>query len=110
MFSAGNGGLLNGTCSYDELISSIYTIGISVITGRNTMSLQNVKCAGIMAVTYGRDGMDGIDNTEFQMVQSLLVTNFCCFFCFLSQFSFSFLHAYLSLHTLVSFGCSASSI
>jgi len=67
IFSAGNGGLFNGTCSYDEYISSIYTIGISVITGRHTPSLQNVKCAGISAVTYGRDGLDGVNNPEFRM-------------------------------------------
>ena len=40
------------------------------MTGRNTMSKQNVKCAGITAVTYGRDGLDGIDNPNFQMVSS----------------------------------------
>ena len=71
VFSAGNGGLFNGTCSYDEYISSIYTIGISVITGRHTPSLQNVKCAGVSAVTYGRDGLGGINNPEFRMVNIL---------------------------------------
>ena len=72
MFSTGNGGLLNGTCSYDEYVSSIYTIGVSVITGNHEMSSQNVKCAGVTAVTYGRDGLDGIDNPNFLMVCHVL--------------------------------------
>jgi len=67
VFAGGNGGLFNGTCSYNEYTSSIYTIGISVITGRHTPSLQNVKCTGVSAVTYGRDGLAGVDNPEFRM-------------------------------------------
>ena len=60
--------MLGGTCTYDEYISSIYTIGISVITYKNKMSLQNVKCPGVMAVTYGRDGMAGINDLNAQLV------------------------------------------
>ena len=42
-----------------------------MISGRHTPSRQNVKCAGVMAVTYGRDGLDGVDNPNFQMVKPL---------------------------------------
>jgi len=61
LFAAGNGGLFNGTCSYDEYRTSIYTILISVVTGKNVRSNQNVKCAAISAVTYSRDSSLGIN-------------------------------------------------
>eukprot|EP00112_Aurelia_sp_Birch-Aquarium-sp1_P002144 Seg1232.14 transcript_id=Seg1232.14/GoldUCD/mRNA.D3Y31 product=Furin protein_id=Seg1232.14/GoldUCD/D3Y31 len=62
VFANGNGGQLNGSCSYDEYMSSIYTLAISVVTGENKMSRQNVQCTGVSAVTYARDGAVGIAN------------------------------------------------
>ena len=50
----------NGTCSYNEFVSSIYTISISVVTGKNKKSRQNVPCTGVSAVAYGRDGDAGV--------------------------------------------------
>ena len=68
VFSAGNGGILNGTCSYKDYITSIYTIGISVVTGKNVPSGQNVKCAAISAVAYAKDGSMGINDPHDLMV------------------------------------------
>eukprot|EP00794_Sanderia_malayensis_P017262 gene17262-18986_t len=67
LFSVGNGGRFNNSCSFDAYVSSIYTISISVVTGKNVGSRQNEKCPGISAVTYARDGSLGIDNKEDQM-------------------------------------------
>ncbi|XP_065070986.1 proprotein convertase subtilisin/kexin type 6-like isoform X2 [Rhopilema esculentum] len=55
VFSAGNGAPFNGTCGYNEFVTSIHTITISVVTGKNVKSTQNVKCSAIHAVTYSRD-------------------------------------------------------
>ena len=60
MFSAGNGGPFNGSCSFAEYVNSIYTIGISVVTGSNAPSRQNNKCSAISAVTYSRDNTMGL--------------------------------------------------
>ena len=59
VFANGNEARANGTCAYEEFISSIYSISMSVVTGKNTPSDQNVKCTGVSAVTYGRDGSKG---------------------------------------------------
>ena len=72
VFANGNGALFNGTCSYDEYVSSIYTIGISVVTGKNVGSRQNVKCPGVSAVAYARDGSLGVSNPDDLMVSMLL--------------------------------------
>ena len=71
VFSVGNGGQFNGSCSYDEYISSIHTLGISVVTGKNVPSTQNIHCAGISAVAYSRDGRLGINNPDDLMVRRL---------------------------------------
>ena len=68
LFSAGNGGIFNGTCSYRDYVSSIYTMGISVVTGKNVPSRQNGKCAAISAVVYAKDLSMGIDNHDDLMV------------------------------------------
>ena len=52
--------MVNGTCSYDEYLSSIYTIGISVVTRENIASRQNMPCPAVSAVTYSRDGSLGM--------------------------------------------------
>ena len=68
VFAVGNGGSFNGTCSYEDYVTSIYTIGISVVTGRNVPSRQNIKCAAISAVTYARDNSMGIHYPHDLMV------------------------------------------
>ena len=68
VFAAGNGGFLNGTCSYEDYITSIYTIGISVVTGKNVPSRQNVKCAAVSAVAYARDNSMGVTYPHDLMV------------------------------------------
>ncbi|XP_065070423.1 proprotein convertase subtilisin/kexin type 6-like isoform X3 [Rhopilema esculentum] len=55
MFSAGNSGLFNGSCAFNEYITSVYTIGISLVTGKNVRSYHNMACPSIHAVTYSRD-------------------------------------------------------
>ena len=72
VFSAGNGGPFNATCSYYDYVTSIYTIGISVVTGKNVPSRQNEKCAAISAVAYSRDGALGI-NYPHDLMVSLFV-------------------------------------
>ena len=67
MFANGNADT-NGTCGYDEYVSSIYTISISVVTGKNKMATQNVPCTGVSAVTYARDGGAGINYPHDLMV------------------------------------------
>ena len=73
MFANGNGHVAaNGTCGYDEYVSSIHTISISVVTGKNEMAVQNVPCTGVSAVTYARDGGAGISYPNDLMVCSVL--------------------------------------
>ncbi|XP_065070414.1 proprotein convertase subtilisin/kexin type 6-like isoform X2 [Rhopilema esculentum] len=55
LFAAGNSGQFNGSCAFDEYVTSIYTIGISVVTGKNVGSRQNMACSAVHAVTYARD-------------------------------------------------------
>ena len=69
LFSAGNGGYFNVTCGYDEFKTSIYTIVISVVTGKNVRSRQNVKCSAISAVTYARDNALGVSSSDDLMVR-----------------------------------------
>ena len=69
MFSAGNGGLFNGSCAVNEFVTSIYTIGISVVTGKNIKSRQDGPCSAIHAVTYARDGSLGIKYPHDRMVR-----------------------------------------
>ena len=69
VFANGNGHIsANGTCGYDEYISSIYTLSISVVTGKNEMAVQNVPCTGVSAVTYARDGGVGVSYPHDLMV------------------------------------------
>ena len=68
LYVFGNGddyALGNGTCGYDEYVSSIYTISISVMTGKNEMSRDNVECTGVSAVTYGR--RESLDNHDLMV-------------------------------------------
>ncbi len=77
LFSVGNGGRFNNSCSFDEFISSIYTISISVVTGKNIGSRQNEKCPGVSAVTYARDGSLGIPYPDDLMVRTVYMFFFC---------------------------------
>lgn len=68
VFSAGNEGIFNGTCGYNEYATSIYTIAVSVVTGKNTPSRQNAPCSAVTAVTYSKDLSTGIHNNDDLMV------------------------------------------
>ncbi|XP_065070389.1 proprotein convertase subtilisin/kexin type 6-like isoform X2 [Rhopilema esculentum] len=67
LFSAGNGGPFNGSCAFNEFLTSIYTIGISVVTGKNIKSRQDEPCSAIHAVTYARDTSLGLKYPDDRM-------------------------------------------
>ena len=69
MLSAGNHGVFNGSCAFNEYITSVYTIGISLVTGKNVRSYHNMACPSIHAVTYSRDLYLGLKYPHDRMVR-----------------------------------------
>ncbi|KAM7438593.1 hypothetical protein ABFA07_011908 [Porites harrisoni] len=55
VFGAGNGGFLKDSCSFNGLINSIYTIGITGVNKDGSVPRYGERCPGIMAVTYSKE-------------------------------------------------------
>ena len=55
VFGAGNGGFSKDSCSFNGLINSIYTIGITGVNKDGSVPRYGERCPGIMAVTYSKD-------------------------------------------------------
>ncbi|XP_065070424.1 proprotein convertase subtilisin/kexin type 6-like isoform X4 [Rhopilema esculentum] len=72
MFAAGNAGMFNASCGLDEYVTSVYTIAISVVTGKNVLSRQDEACPCIHAVTYARDLSLGLKYPHDRMPSSAL--------------------------------------
>ena len=58
MFAVGNeGNLFENSCAFNGYVNSIYTIGITGINSDGAIPSYGEHCAGIMAVTYSKDGV-----------------------------------------------------
>ena len=68
VFAAGNGGIFQDPCSYNDYVNSIYTIAISMINRDGTRSKMSQRCPSILAVTYAKDGATGIRDQKNPMV------------------------------------------
>ncbi|XP_073237797.1 furin-1-like [Porites lutea] len=55
VFGAGNGGYSKDSCSFNGLINSIYTIGITGVNKDGSVPRYGERCPGIMAVTYSKE-------------------------------------------------------
>ena len=55
VFAAGNGGYSKDSCSFNGLINSIYTIGITGVNKDGSVPRYGERCPGIMAVTYSKE-------------------------------------------------------
>ncbi|XP_015764927.1 PREDICTED: furin-like protease kpc-1 [Acropora digitifera] len=65
VFAVGNGGfLLKNSCAFNGYVNSIYTIGITGINSDGSIPSYGEHCAGIMAVTYSKDGFGVNDNSK----------------------------------------------
>ena len=55
MFSGGNGGLNDDSCSYNGYANSIYTIAINSVTIDGTVPRYAERCSAVLASTYSRE-------------------------------------------------------
>ena len=68
VFAAGNSGVFQDPCSYNDYVNSIYTIAISMINRNGLRSRESQKCPGILAVVYTKDGSTGRNDQSDPMV------------------------------------------
>ena len=58
MWSAGNGGIFQDSCAYDEYVNNIYSIAVSSLSKKNQPLRASERCSAIMVATYSKDKGD----------------------------------------------------
>lgn len=84
MWSAGNGGVIQDSCAYDEYVNNIYSIAVSAIGRKNRPLYGSERCSAIMVATYSKDrGDDDVPmvNTTFNIVT--ITAEISIFYCLL---------------------------
>ena len=73
MWSAGNGGISQDSCAYDEYVNNIYSISVSSISRTNQPLRGSERCSAIMVATYSKDKGD----RSVSMVLKMIIIIFC---------------------------------
>ena len=56
--SAGNGGIVQDSCAYDDYVNNIYSISVSSLSKKNQPLRASERCSAIMVAAYSKDKGD----------------------------------------------------